>query len=285
MSDTKSFKCPDCGASLMPDGYSKEVKCTYCGSTVIVPEELRNDELTDDGFEKAEFDDTNPGHVSWLIKNGADVTAKVDHINDYSGNMTDVRIHLSGKKADGRKFEGQAYLRVPPLPAVPRQGAMLKVKYDRSDDTNFAIQIDGQFYNHFIHKGETGAPTQPTEVPRGVADTKTGLTAADGQPLNPQLEAAILKQGKYYKQLCQTGIEAKAVVLTSSNMNIREEGVAWVYDITFDITAPSGEHFQSRTQAAVMDRVAHKFAVGKLAIVRFDPKNKAQCSLVHAAEC
>jgi len=151
MSEAKTFKCPSCGSALEPNGDSKEIKCAFCGSTVIVPEELRNDELTDDGYEKAEFDDSLPGHVPWLIQNGADVTAKVDHIKDYSGNMTDVRIHLSGKKANGGKFEGQAYLRVPPLPAVPRLGTILKVKYDPSDDTNFALQIDGQFYNHFIH--------------------------------------------------------------------------------------------------------------------------------------
>lgn len=41
MADTKSFQCPNCGSSVMPSGSAKEVKCAYCGTTVIVPEELR----------------------------------------------------------------------------------------------------------------------------------------------------------------------------------------------------------------------------------------------------
>jgi hypothetical protein len=110
------------------------------------------------------------------------------------------------------------------------------------------------------------------------------MTTADGQPLNPHLQAAMVTQDQYYFQLQQTGIEAKAVVLTSTNMNIRASNIAWVYDITLDVTSPTGEHFQSKTQATIVDKTAHKYAVGKMAIVRFDPNNRAQCTLVHAVE-
>jgi hypothetical protein len=110
------------------------------------------------------------------------------------------------------------------------------------------------------------------------------MTTADGQPLNPHLQAAMVTQDQYYFQLQQTGIEAKAVVLTSTNTNIRAYNTAWVYDITLDVTAPTGEHFQSKTQATIVDKTAHKYAVGKMAIVRFDPNNRAQCTLVHAVE-
>ena len=41
MADIKSFQCPNCGSSVIPSGSAKEVKCAYCGTTVIVPEELR----------------------------------------------------------------------------------------------------------------------------------------------------------------------------------------------------------------------------------------------------
>lgn len=41
MPDIKSFQCPSCGSSVHTDGTQKEVQCEYCGSTVIVPEELR----------------------------------------------------------------------------------------------------------------------------------------------------------------------------------------------------------------------------------------------------
>ena len=42
MAEMKSFQCPNCGSSVSPEGSQKEVKCAYCGTTVIVPEELRD---------------------------------------------------------------------------------------------------------------------------------------------------------------------------------------------------------------------------------------------------
>ncbi len=41
MSDTKTFQCPSCGSPILTSGAEKEVQCQYCGNTVIVPEELR----------------------------------------------------------------------------------------------------------------------------------------------------------------------------------------------------------------------------------------------------
>jgi DNA-directed RNA polymerase subunit RPC12/RpoP len=37
-----TFQCPNCGSPLIANGAEKEIKCQYCGSTVIVPEELRD---------------------------------------------------------------------------------------------------------------------------------------------------------------------------------------------------------------------------------------------------
>jgi DNA-directed RNA polymerase subunit RPC12/RpoP len=42
MAEAKSFQCPNCGSSVTTTGAEKEVKCAYCGSTVIVPQELRD---------------------------------------------------------------------------------------------------------------------------------------------------------------------------------------------------------------------------------------------------
>lgn len=42
MSETATFQCPNCGSPVKPNGAQKQVKCEYCGSTVIVPEELRD---------------------------------------------------------------------------------------------------------------------------------------------------------------------------------------------------------------------------------------------------
>lgn len=42
MADAKTFNCPTCGSSLSPQGSQAEIKCPYCGNTVIVPEGLRD---------------------------------------------------------------------------------------------------------------------------------------------------------------------------------------------------------------------------------------------------
>ena len=48
MANTQSFQCPNCGSPISTTGAEKEVKCFYCGSTVIVPEELRDHSSTID---------------------------------------------------------------------------------------------------------------------------------------------------------------------------------------------------------------------------------------------
>lgn len=40
----KTFSCPSCGVTLQPDGSKASIVCDYCGTTVIVPEELREAE-------------------------------------------------------------------------------------------------------------------------------------------------------------------------------------------------------------------------------------------------
>ena len=81
MTDAKTFKCPSCGSALEPDGDEKEIKCAFCGSTVIVPEELRDEDLDED--EELTPDDPNsPQHVQWLIQTGTEAMVKVDKVHD-----------------------------------------------------------------------------------------------------------------------------------------------------------------------------------------------------------
>lgn len=40
---TQSFQCPSCGAPLMPRGNASVMSCPHCLTSVIVPEELRQD--------------------------------------------------------------------------------------------------------------------------------------------------------------------------------------------------------------------------------------------------
>lgn len=37
----RAFKCPTCGAPLEPEAGTLTMKCSYCGSTIIIPESLR----------------------------------------------------------------------------------------------------------------------------------------------------------------------------------------------------------------------------------------------------
>ena len=45
MSEANAFNCPKCGAGLTATGSAAEMQCPYCGNTVIVPAELRAQEL------------------------------------------------------------------------------------------------------------------------------------------------------------------------------------------------------------------------------------------------
>lgn len=51
MSETKTFNCPSCGAALTTTGDAAEIKCQFCGNTVIVPPELRKPRDPDDDDE------------------------------------------------------------------------------------------------------------------------------------------------------------------------------------------------------------------------------------------
>jgi hypothetical protein len=39
----QSFQCPSCGAPLKPKGNASIISCTHCHTSVIVPENLRQD--------------------------------------------------------------------------------------------------------------------------------------------------------------------------------------------------------------------------------------------------
>ena len=39
----QSFQCPSCGAPLIPRGNAAVISCPHCHTSVIVPEELRQD--------------------------------------------------------------------------------------------------------------------------------------------------------------------------------------------------------------------------------------------------
>ena len=152
MTDTKSFNCPNCGSALTPDGDLKEVKCPFCGSTVIVPEQLRDqDEDDDDELERTPALVGGSQHVPWLIRTGTDATFRVDTVIVYD-KMIDmkpiVNLALKGKTADGKLLDLYTEV-VIPRSAIPRKGDMVKIKYNPARSLDFAVQLGGQFYYQY----------------------------------------------------------------------------------------------------------------------------------------
>ncbi len=137
-----------------------------------------------------------------------------------------------------------------------------------------------------------GAPAQVRFDPNDI--TKVTIEALGGgggaaammssAPANQALQSAMMAQDQYYAQLRTTGVEATATILTSTNLNIRNDEVAWVFRLTLDVTMATGEHFQSETQAAIVDASQYKYQPGKKVVVRYDPNNRAQVALVRAVE-
>lgn len=153
MSAGKSFNCPNCGSTLSANGTEKSIQCSYCGSNVIVPEELRGGDLESPEELTPEFDLFSPRHVEWLVQNGADATVKVDVVKERDGmiykNNPVFDVMVSGKKASGGKFESIATINLP-RNAVPKPGTALRIKYKKAadyiDDTSdYAIEINGHF--------------------------------------------------------------------------------------------------------------------------------------------
>jgi streptogramin lyase/DNA-directed RNA polymerase subunit RPC12/RpoP len=50
MQQGTTFNCPTCGAALNSNGGANEVRCKYCGNTVIVPESLRKPQRKVDSY-------------------------------------------------------------------------------------------------------------------------------------------------------------------------------------------------------------------------------------------
>ena len=234
-----------------------------------------------------------------LLQNGVPAPATIVSIQDTGWRINDqpqALVTLQVTPADRPPFQAQVKDTFSPFDLGSlTPGAPAQVRFDPNNPSKVAIESLGGGMTAQINNlmasnmapGSVPIPGQFTAnivAPPPTAPGVPAMTTADGQPLNPQLQAAMVTQDQYYNQLRQTGIEAKAVVLTCSSMNIRNYNTGWVYDITLDVTAPTGEHFQSKTQAAIVDTSQHKYAVGKMVIVRFDPNNKAQCTLVRAVE-
>ena len=65
---TQSFQCPSCGAPLLPRGNASVISCPHCHTSVVVPEELRQDSEAAQWSELV-FDNFSSNDNSWLVGN------------------------------------------------------------------------------------------------------------------------------------------------------------------------------------------------------------------------
>jgi DNA-directed RNA polymerase subunit RPC12/RpoP len=160
MSEVISFKCPNCGSSLNPNGTKKTIICSYCGSSVIVPEELRDQDQETHEELTPEQDLFTPRHVDWLVQNGIDTTVKIDWLkerDETKNNNPVVDMLLVGKKANGKKFDNMATINVP-RNQVPKKGSTIKIKYNKKSDDmveDFIMQIGGEYIYAFTSDDPT----------------------------------------------------------------------------------------------------------------------------------
>ena len=195
---------------------------------------------------------------SSLLKNGVSAPAVIVDVQDTGVTMNDspqARLTLQVTPAGRPPFQATTTtfvgrFRVGLL--VP--GAAVQVRYNPNDTSKVAIE--------------------------SLASAVGAMPSANTQ----QLQTALLAQDQYYAQLRETGTEARAKILTATNMNIRNDNAAWVFRFTFDVTTQMGEHFTAETQAAVLDASQYKYQPGKEVYVRYDPANKAQVALVRSVE-
>ncbi len=195
-----------------------------------------------------------------LLQNGVAAPAVIVDIKDTGWRVNDqpqAQVTLQVTPADR-----------PPFQAVIKQvfnvfdlgslapGAPAQVRFDPNDPSKITIESLGG--------GGTAAAN--------------AMTSADNQ----KLQQAMLIQDQYFAQLRITGTEAHAKIISAVNMNIRNENTSWVFHLTLDVTTPTGEHFQSQTQAAIADASQYKYQPGCEVIVRYDPNNKEQVALVRS---
>ena len=67
----QSFQCPSCGAPLLPRGNASVIRCPHCHTTVVVPEELRQDSQAEQ-WTTLVFDHFASNDNNWLIGNKSD---------------------------------------------------------------------------------------------------------------------------------------------------------------------------------------------------------------------
>ena len=66
----QSFQCPACGAPLIPRGNASVISCPHCHTSVVVPEELRQDSEAAQ-WTTVLFDNFSSNENNWVVGNQA----------------------------------------------------------------------------------------------------------------------------------------------------------------------------------------------------------------------
>ena len=86
MPEGKVFNCPTCGSSLTAQGAQAEIKCPYCGNTVIVPAAFRPPD-------QASGQPANPIHI---VVNDTGTSIQVSDLGAFQSPPVNVTFGESG---------------------------------------------------------------------------------------------------------------------------------------------------------------------------------------------
>ena len=190
-----------------------------------------------------------------LVKTGVAAPAVIISAEDTGvtmNNSPQARLTLQVTPADRPPFQAVATTFVGRMQiGMLTPGSSVTVRYDPNDISKVAIES------------------------LGASGMNSGNIAA--------IQSAMQAQDQYYAQLRKTGEEARAVILSATDMNIRVEGGGSMFKLTFEVTPRTGEPFKAETQAAIADVSREKYSAGKQVYVFYDPNNKAQVALDRAA--
>ncbi|HKQ52731.1 MAG TPA: hypothetical protein VJT74_10205, partial [Pyrinomonadaceae bacterium] len=102
--------------------------------------------------------------------------------------------------------------------------------------------------------------------------------------LRAEVQSTLLAREQTYERLRETGVEARARVLTVMDTSIRIGGQASMLRFTLEVFPAGRAPFRAETQQAISDATRKKFMPGSFVLVRFDPRDATEVALAGPAE-
>lgn len=190
MTIPQTFQCPNCGASLDYDGRgSATIRCSYCNSSVIVPETLRGGATDPYAPYKTKIDE-----IMRLVYGGAKIEAIKIYRETFGAGLAESKAQVERLEA------GEPYQQVIKLPNTsasgsPASGALFTA--GGQIDLNAAQRLSEM--KQLIQEGnKIGAIKIYREVfGVGLADAKTAVEQMEaGQPVQQVMMSGAMPVGK-----------------------------------------------------------------------------------------